>query len=204
MDRAQALLLTDAAFVIAGVPWWHRLLGASHDEVRALLEQRPIKRHKTAIKRKSLSVPANRALQQGVLKQGMSWFDYGCGRGDDLRLLKQKGFDAAGWDPYYSPDTPRQRADVVNLGFVLNIIEDPDERDDTLRAAFKLAKSCLVVATRPSMKHSFKQYRDGYVTKLDTFQRFWSQSELKDYLAEQTGVEPKRLGSCCYSCCRSR
>ena len=199
LDRRAALLVVEAAHIAARSPWWHRVPA---ENARALLEQRPIKRHKTAIKRNSFSVPVRLALQNGVLKPGMSMFDYGCGRGDDLRLLKQKGFDVAGWDPYYSPDTPRQKADIVNLGFVLNVIEDPDERDDTLQEAFKLAKGCLLVATRPPMKHKFKPYRDGFVTSTDTFQRFWSQGDLKSYLQDQLGVEPKRLGACCYAVCR--
>ena len=39
-----------------------------------------------------------------------SLFDYGCGRGDDVRGLVENGLDAAGWDPYYAPDNPIQSA----------------------------------------------------------------------------------------------
>jgi DNA phosphorothioation-associated putative methyltransferase len=53
-----------------------------------------------------------------------SLFDYGCGRGDDLRGLRENGIEAQGWDPYFAPDEPVVAADIVNLGFVINVIED--------------------------------------------------------------------------------
>jgi hypothetical protein len=37
----------------------------------------------------------------------------------------------------------RRPADVVNLGFVLNVIEDPRERTETLKAAWSLHKRCF-------------------------------------------------------------
>ena len=37
------------------------------------------------------------------------------------------GLDAVGWDPHFAPDTPKEPTDVVNLGFVINVIEDSDE-----------------------------------------------------------------------------
>jgi len=52
---------------------------------------------------------------------------YGCGLGADIRGLRELGFDAYGWDPVHAPDGPQADADVVNLGYVLNVIEDPAE-----------------------------------------------------------------------------
>ena len=81
-------------------------------------------------------------LRFGFLDGSQSLFDYGCGRGDDLRLLSELKVPANGWDPVFRPGAERQRADIVNLGFVLNVIEDPDERRETLKAAFALARKC--------------------------------------------------------------
>ncbi|WP_296645262.1 hypothetical protein, partial [Roseinatronobacter sp.] len=57
-------------------------------------------------------------------------FDYGCGFGSDIEGLQAAGISAAGWDPYYAPDQPCEPAHVVNLGFVLNVIETAAERQD--------------------------------------------------------------------------
>ena len=42
----------------------------------------------------------------------------------------------------------RSPADIVNLGYVVNVIEDPDERLATLQDAWHLAREVLVVAAR--------------------------------------------------------
>ena len=50
------------------------------------------------------------------------------------------------WDPHHAADGRHQAADVVNLGFVLNVIEDPRERTETLRAAWGFARHALCVS----------------------------------------------------------
>lgn len=55
-------------------------------------------------------------------------FDYGCGRGDDIAGLNEIGIQCTGWDPHYASENSISNADVVNLGFVVNVIEDPAER----------------------------------------------------------------------------
>jgi DNA phosphorothioation-associated putative methyltransferase len=74
--------------------------------------------------------------------------DYGCGRGADVRLLRKSGIPARGWDPHFHPDEPLAPADCVNLGHVLNVIEDSKERNATLQRAFDLADKVLIVAVR--------------------------------------------------------
>lgn len=69
----------------------------------------------------------------------MLFFGYGCGRGDDLRHLSMLGYDASGWDPVHQPDNARRQAPVVNIGYVVNVIEDFTERQETLRRAWALA-----------------------------------------------------------------
>lgn len=91
-----------------------------------------IDRHKTAIVRHELSAPMKALAKHGYLEGHHSIFDYGCGRGDDLRELEAHGLDALGWDPNFRPDSERVEADIVNLGFVLNVIEDQDERLEAL------------------------------------------------------------------------
>src|SRR5437016_9836882 len=106
----------------------------------------PVLRHRTAIRRGAHSRPVFLALAHGLIGPNLSFFDYGCGFGEDVRLLKATGVKAEGWDPYYLPDVRLRPADCVNLGYVLNVIEDPAEREQTLKAAFDLARSVLVIS----------------------------------------------------------
>jgi len=50
-----------------------------------------VKRHRTAISRGQLSVPLQTAARHGFLDGSKSIFDYGCGRGNDVAILKVAG-----------------------------------------------------------------------------------------------------------------
>jgi DNA phosphorothioation-associated putative methyltransferase len=80
------------------------------------------------------------ALTDGVLRGGMPMFDYGCGHGSDVRLLSALRYEARGWAPAFAPQSPRTEADVVKIGFVVNVIEHGPERADALQAAGRLAR----------------------------------------------------------------
>ena len=54
----------------------------------------------------------------------------------DIEALNSLGYTASGWDPAFRPGAPKTEADVVNLGYVLNVIEEPSERIIALRNAF--------------------------------------------------------------------
>src|SRR5438270_9447439 len=95
-----------------------------------------IPRHKTAIRRGDLSRPVKSALHDGLIVPTTTVFDYGCGHGQDLELLLAQGIGCDGWDPAFRPDARRHAADVVNLGYVLNVIENVDERGSALRQAW--------------------------------------------------------------------
>lgn len=105
-----------------------------------------IERHRTALTRYELSKPVKGLLQHGLLKPGFSVFDYRCGQAADVRGLQALGYTAEGWDPVYRRETPKQPADVVNLGYVLNVIEEPAERLEALVDAYRYAKRLLVVS----------------------------------------------------------
>lgn len=144
-----------------------------------------IHRHLTALSRSSLSAPVQMLVRHGLLRPGVTFFDYGCGRGGDVAALCSDGLAASGWDPHYAPDAPVAPADVVNLGFVVNVIEDPAERIEVITKAFQLARTALSVGVMlyggglPG-----EPYRDGFLTSRNTFQKYFSQSELKDYVEQ--------------------
>jgi DNA phosphorothioation-associated putative methyltransferase len=144
-----------------------------------------IDRNKTALVRHELSAPMKSLAKLGYLDGAYSIFDYGCGRGDDLRELEAHGLDALGWDPNFFPDADKVTADIVNLGFVLNVIEDQDERLDALLDAWALTQRCLVVSVmlaNESHIAKFNAFNDGVITSRNTFQKYYAQSEIKAYI----------------------
>jgi DNA phosphorothioation-associated putative methyltransferase len=164
------------------------------------LENAAVQRHKTAIRRGDFSRPVKCLLRDGLLENGVTFFDYGCGRGEDIELLTAEGIACGGWDPAYRPDATRSEADVVNLGYVLNVIEDQVERSATLRRAWGLCRQLLVVSAQILMAGRGKEpveFGDGVLTGRGTFQKFFEQSELKTYLETQLGTEaiPAGIGT---------
>ena len=155
------------------------------------LRQSEVKREKTAIVRFRHSKPVTLALSHGIIDAATSVFDYGCGRGEDIAHLEAKGIQAAGWDPHYRPNTRIASADVVNLGYVLNVIEDLSERATTLHHAFALAKKVLVVSVRVDRAlESGIEFSDGCLTSRGSFQKLYQQSEFREYLEETLGRRP--------------
>jgi len=151
-------------------------------------EELEIKRHKTAIDRNQLSQPMQTLARHGYLDGNWSVLDYGCGKGDDVRELEARGLDVLGWDPNFFPDAELEPAAIVNLGFVLNVIEDRNERDIALQRAWELTEKMLVVSVMVAGETTIAQftpYKDGVATKLNTFQKYYAQSEIKLYI-EQT------------------
>jgi DNA phosphorothioation-associated putative methyltransferase len=153
-------------------------------------------RHKTAIVRRDLSQPMQLLMRLGVVAAGRSVFDYGCGQGADVDALVSQGFDAFGWDPHHAPSGLRKTADVVNLGFVINVIEDPRERIETLKASWGFALRALCVAVMPLGKSStagHRPFRDGFLTSRGTFQRYFEQQELRALVEGATRETPLAL-----------
>lgn len=157
----------------------------------------PVQRHRTAINRTGLSRPFQYLARHGLLNDERRVFDYGCGRGGDLELLRGNGIPAAGWDPHFVPDQPLEAADVVNLGFVINVVEDPRERAEALSNAFDLAGTVLAVSAmlgKDSYFDAGRSYEDGVITRRDTFQKYFTQTELKEYIESVLQAEAIAVG----------
>ena len=144
-----------------------------------------IERHRTAIDRHKLSVPMQFLARHDYFSGDFSVLDYGCGKGDDLRELEMHGIDVSGWDPVYRTDSHKTRADIVNLGYVINVIEDRAERDQALKDAYAHTKKLLCVSVMLGSEATtaqFTPYKDGVITQRNTFQKYFTQSELRSYL----------------------
>ena len=103
------------------------------------------------------------------------------------------GYAADGWDPAHRPQAERQPADVVNLGYVVNAIEHPAEREQALRDAWDLARQVLVVSARltwDARNLAGRPLGDGLITRTGTFQKFYEQAELAAWIEQALGVQP--------------
>jgi DNA phosphorothioation-associated putative methyltransferase len=145
-----------------------------------------------AISRAKLSRPVQAAIADGVLTRSRTYFDYGEGRGDDVKLLRRRRYKAHGWDPHHSPDKRKRRADVVGLVFVLNIIPSARRRNAALRGAAGLARRSLLVAVREDQATG-RPFRDGVVTSAKTFQRNYRPGDVPRLIRRVLGRPARRL-----------
>ena len=158
-----------------------------------------IQRHKAAIARVTASKPVRLAVEAGLFPPDTTYFDYGCGHGVDIAYIHRLGLTSSGWDPHFRPDIPHSPADVVNLGYIINVIEDTAERREALINAWGLAQKVLIVAAQVLIDDRTRgviAYGDGIITSRNTFQKYYEQEELKAYIDQVLGVDaiPIALG----------
>ncbi|MUG92739.1 hypothetical protein F7734_09875 [Scytonema sp. UIC 10036] len=146
------------------------------------------KAHLAAMPRKRLSSTARLILKLGLLSTEESYLDYGCGRGFDFQKLAEMGYDTAGYDPYYFPDTGVLKpVDFVQFSYVLNTIYNPRERKTTLLKAWSLANKRMVVAAvlRGSPTERW--------TPIGTFSKEWRNVELRGFIESNLGFATTRI-----------
>lgn len=210
--EGERLGLYDKSKLIGTREGWHRAIrrtGHFLDEAGHLLPSPPVsestpvmadkevQRHKTAISRDNLSVPMLALAKAGYLDGNHSVLDYGCGKGDDLRELEARDIDCIGWDPAYRPDVDVEPCDVVNLGYVINVIEDIEEREHTLTRAYSLTNTVLAVSAmlgNDAITSRFRPYKDGVITKANTFQKYYFQAELRGFIERSLSEEAIAAG----------
>lgn len=123
--------------------------------------------HLTAIERIKLSFPAQLLLEKNLL-QGQI-LDFGCGFGNDTKLLQQKGFDITGYDPYHLPQYPTHKFDTIICFYVLNVLF-PEEQANVLMDVSHLLKpgGKVYYAVRRDIKK--EGFREHYIHKRPTYQ----------------------------------
>ncbi|WP_315789590.1 bifunctional class I SAM-dependent methyltransferase/HIT family protein [Fischerella sp. JS2] len=123
--------------------------------------------HLTAIERVYLSVPTSFLLEKNLLQGKV--LDFGCGFGNDVKLLRQKGFDITGYDPYYFPQYPKSKFDTIICVYVLNVLF-PEEQANVLMEVSHLLKpgGKAYYAVRRDIKR--EGFREHYVHKKPTYQ----------------------------------
>lgn len=195
-QRPWKVLLSQKGYKVVG----HQLLPIGNDEaIEETYDQdnfAGVARHLTALTRHNLYAPIQTLSRFGFLDGSKTVFDYGCGRGDDLRGLLDNNIQASGWDPHYAPDSQKHKAQLVNLGFVINVIENLEERIEALRGAFALAEELLVVSAMLANEDVVKgiPYGDGVLTSRNTFQKYYTQGELREFIEETLHEAPIPVG----------
>ncbi|HBL14021.1 MAG TPA: HIT family protein [Cyanobacteria bacterium UBA11162] len=123
--------------------------------------------HLTAIERTSLSFPAQLLLSKNQLQGKI--LDFGCGFGNDVKVLQQKGLDITGYDPYYFPQYPTEKFDTIICFYVLNVLF-PEEQANVLMDIAHLLKpgGKAYYAVRRDLKK--EGFREHYVHKKPTYQ----------------------------------
>ena len=170
----------------------HRVVAAEQADRAAPIENVSVHRHRTALTRYALSAPIQALGRYGYLDGNCSLFDYGCGKGGDVEILRRNNVRADGWDPHYHPDAPLLSADIVNLGYVINVIENADERSHALLRAYELTNRLLCISAMLDHVDSGRgrEFGDGVLTSRQTFQKFYRQEELRDFIASVLDDEP--------------
>ncbi|TVQ07422.1 MAG: DNA phosphorothioation-associated putative methyltransferase [Leptolyngbya sp. DLM2.Bin27] len=187
--------LSERKLVIDG----HALACPMTSEAKQTQPKPKIQRHKAAIARVTASKPVRLAVEAGLFPLDTTYFDYGCGHGADIEYIHRLGLTSSGWDPHFRPDVPHTPADVVNLGYIINVIEDTAERREALINAWGLAQKVLIVAAQVLIDDRTRgviAYGDGIITSRNTFQKYYEQEELKAYIDQVLGVDaiPVALG----------
>ncbi len=165
-----------------------------------LAQSKPkIDRHKAAIVRAQSSKPIRLAVEAELFEPDVSFFDYGCGHGADIEYIRKLGYKSEGWDPHFRPNIKHQEADIVNLGYVINVVENMAERREALLKAWALTRKALVVSAQVLINdraNGVIAYGDGIITSRNTFQKYYDQQELKNYIDQVLGVDavPVALG----------
>ncbi|WP_432671115.1 bifunctional class I SAM-dependent methyltransferase/HIT family protein [Flavobacterium sp. SM2513] len=123
--------------------------------------------HLTAIERTSLSYPARILITQKKIKGKV--LDFGCGVGKDVELLKEKGFDIAGYDPFYFPEFPTEKYDTILCFYVLNVLL-LEEQAEVLMNVSHLLKPTGKAYFAVRRDIQFEGFRMHKIHKKETYQ----------------------------------
>ncbi|MGL2993542.1 bifunctional class I SAM-dependent methyltransferase/HIT family protein [Flavobacterium sp. TSSA_36] len=123
--------------------------------------------HLTAIERTSLSYPARILLNEKKITGRV--LDFGCGIGKDVQLLKHKGINIVGHDPFYFPEFPIEKFDTILCFYVLNVLL-PEEQAAVLMNVSNLLKpnGKAYFAVRRDIQ--YEGFRIHKVHKKETYQ----------------------------------
>ncbi len=123
--------------------------------------------HLTAIERTYLSFPAKYLLDKYLFKGDI--LDFGCGFGNDVKLLREKNLNITGYDPFYLPDFPDKLFDTILCFYVLNVLFAQDQASVIMEISrlLKPGGKAYFAVRRDLKKEGFREH---YVHKKPTYQ----------------------------------
>lgn len=145
----------------------------------------------TALKRQKLSSPMSQLLEKGFFEVGDNILDFGCGNGDDVRILRDRGYDIVGYDKYNNEFSDKQllnkQYDIVTCNYCLNTIIDLKEHNEVLCMLKKISSKVFISvrcdkrAVRDNWR--FEEEKMGYFSKR-SFQRFYDKNMIEKIIGE--------------------
>jgi diadenosine tetraphosphate (Ap4A) HIT family hydrolase len=123
--------------------------------------------HLTAKERDTLSFPAKILLNRNLLVGEV--LDFGCGYGNDVRILESKGINIEGYDKFYFPEFPTKKFDTIICFYVLNVLM-PEEQATVLMELSQLLKpnGKVYIAVRRDLQ--FEGFRTHKIHQKKTYQ----------------------------------
>jgi diadenosine tetraphosphate (Ap4A) HIT family hydrolase len=123
--------------------------------------------HLTAKERDYLSFPAKILLNHNLLVGDV--LDFGCGFGNDVKLLNAKGINIEGYDKFHFPEYPTRKFDTIICFYVLNVLL-PEEQAAVLMELSQLVKpnGKVYIAVRRDIQ--FEGYRTHKIHQKKTYQ----------------------------------
>ncbi len=139
----------------------------------------------TALKRNKLSSPMQYLLDKGYISKDKYLLDYGCGYGDDIRILNSEyGFTTLGYDKYNSKFKNDLifksifKPDVVTCNYVFNTIYTLLEHKRVVHRLRLLCKDVYISVRKDSnaIKNSwvYDKLNMTYKTNRGSYQRFYN------------------------------
>lgn len=123
--------------------------------------------HLTAKERDNLSFPARVLLERKLLIGKV--LDFGCGFGNDVKVLSSKGLEISGYDKHYYPNYPAEKFDTIICFYVLNVLL-PEEQSTVLMELSRLIKPTgkVYIAVRRDIK--YEGFRTHKIHQKKTYQ----------------------------------
>jgi diadenosine tetraphosphate (Ap4A) HIT family hydrolase len=123
--------------------------------------------HLTAKEREYLSFPAKILFNQNLLVGDV--LDFGCGFGNDVKMLKAKGINIKGYDKYHFPEYPSKKFDTIFCFYVLNVLL-PEEQATILMELSALVKPTGKVYITVRRDLQFEGFRTHKIHQKKTYQ----------------------------------
>lgn len=123
--------------------------------------------HLTAKKRETLSFPAKILFNRNLLVGEV--LDFGCGFGNDVKLLQEKEIKIEGYDKHYFPEYPTKKFDTIICFYVLNVLM-PEEQATVLMELSQLVKPTgkVYIAVRRDLQ--YEGFRTHKIHQKKTYQ----------------------------------